>query len=183
MFDKLFGLPAHPLLIHAPIVLLPILAIVTVVLAVRADWRRRAGWWATAALGLLVVLVFAAKQSGEAFIEGFDRAYGAGAIDIEEHEEFADTTMLLTIVWFAVFGVLVTAEWFARRGTTVADSDGRDGSSDAAPARIMAKPAVSYGLAGVATVLAVLSTVWMIRTGHEGARVTWEPQVDQLFPD
>ena len=43
MFDQLFDLPAHPLLIHAPIVLLPIAAILTIVLAFKPAWRRRAG--------------------------------------------------------------------------------------------------------------------------------------------
>ena len=39
--ETLFGLPAHMFLIHAPIVLLPIVASVSVAVAVVPRWRRR----------------------------------------------------------------------------------------------------------------------------------------------
>ena len=86
MFDKLFDLPAHPLLIHAPIVLLPIAAIATVVLVVKPAWRARAGWWMVGSLFVIVVLLFGAKESGEALIAAYDRANGAGAVDISKAE-------------------------------------------------------------------------------------------------
>ena len=38
--DNLFGLPAHPLVVHAAVVLLPIAAIATVVVAAVPRWRR-----------------------------------------------------------------------------------------------------------------------------------------------
>ena len=31
--------------------------------------------------------------------------------------------------------------------------------------------------------LAIVATVWLIRTGHEGARITWGPVTPQLFPE
>ncbi len=43
--DTVFGLPTHPLAVHGPVVLLPLVALATVVLAVRERWRSRAGWW------------------------------------------------------------------------------------------------------------------------------------------
>ena len=38
--DNLFGLPAHPLVVHAAVVLLPMAAIATVVVAAVPRWRR-----------------------------------------------------------------------------------------------------------------------------------------------
>jgi hypothetical protein len=40
--NEIAGLPAHPLLLHVPVVLIPILSGATIALMVRPDWRRRA---------------------------------------------------------------------------------------------------------------------------------------------
>ena len=80
MFDKLFDLPAHPLLVHAPVVLLPIAAILMVMFAVKPAWRLAAGWWPLCLVGVTVVLLLGAKESGEALIEAYDRVNGEGAV-------------------------------------------------------------------------------------------------------
>jgi uncharacterized membrane protein len=170
MFDKLFDLPAHPLLIHAPIVLLPIAAIATVVLAAKPAWRARASWWMVGALFVIVVLLFGAKESGEALIAAYDRANGAGAVDISKHQDLAETTFLMTLGWFAVFGLLTVLE----RVEPV-----RVGFLEAVASNMVARQTI----AAVAAVLGILATVWLIRTGHEGARSVWGPRVDILFPE
>jgi len=169
MFDKLFDLPAHPLLIHAPIVLLPIAAIATVVLAVKPAWRARASWWMVGGLFLTVVLLFAAKEAGEALIEAYDRANGKGAVDISKHQDLAEMTFLMTLAWFAVFGSLTVLERVERV---------RVGVLGALASNMIARQAI----AAVTAVLGVLATIWLIRTGHEGARSVWGPRVDILFP-
>ena len=170
MFDKLFNLPAHPLLIHAPIVLLPIAAIATVVLVAKPAWRARASWWMVGGLFVIVVLLFGAKESGEALIEAYDRANGEGAVDISQHQDLAETTLLLTLAWFAVFGLLTVLE----RGT----HRRRVGVLKAVAPNVIARQIVAVA----AAVLGVLATVWLIRTGHEGAKSVWGPRVDILFP-
>jgi uncharacterized membrane protein len=170
MFDKLFDLPAHPLLIHAPIVLLPIAAIATVVVAAKPAWRARASWWMVGALFVIVVLLFGAKESGEALIEAYDRANGEGAVDISKHQDLAETTFLMTLAWFAVFGLLTVLERVKRV---------RVGFLEAVASNIKDRQTV----AAVAAVLGILATVWLIRTGHEGARSVWGPRVDILFPE
>jgi hypothetical protein len=50
-----FGLPAHPLLLHVPVVLVPVLSVVTVALAVRPAWRLRFGLSA----GVLAIVTMA----------------------------------------------------------------------------------------------------------------------------
>jgi uncharacterized membrane protein len=42
--DTLFGLPAHPLLVHIPIVLLPLAAIGVIVMLIKPAWHRRYRW-------------------------------------------------------------------------------------------------------------------------------------------
>lgn len=167
--DEIFGLPAHSLLIHAPITLLPIVALVTVVLAVRSGWRRRAGWWMVGAIGAVFVMLLLARQSGVEFKNAF-----AGAVDVSKHESLANTTVLLTLLWFVVYAALVGYERFA---------------GDTAPERIETgadrgmthSPAIGHGLAALAALLAVLATIWLIRTGHEGTTRVWKSTSDSIF--
>lgn len=160
--DTLFDLPAHTFLIHAPIVLLPLAAIATLVLAAKPGWRRAAGWWMVAALGVVAVLVFLAKSSGEAFDDAL-----AGAVDVSTHEQLANTTFVLTLIWLAVYTVLVAA-------------DRRPVSADPTPVGFRSQPVVVLALSAASAVLAVLAAVWLVRTGHEGSRVVWEPTMDFL---
>lgn len=166
--DTLFGLPAHSLLIHAPIVLLPIAAFATVVLAARPAWRARASWWMVAALFSVVAMLYLAKDSGEAFEAAFD-----GAVDVDRHSDLANTTFVLTVLWFLAYTALVGYEHMQRRRVpSTAGAAGRAGEPI---------PAVTYGLAALASVLAILATIWLIRTGHEGTDVVWGGTTDQIF--
>ena len=175
MFDQLFDLPAHPLLIHAPIVLLPIAATLTIVLALKPAWRRRAGLFPFSGVFVVTVLLFGAKESGESFTNAFDSAFGEGAIDIDRHEELGNMTFVLTLVWLAAMFALTMWEAVQRRDATDAN-----GATEAA---LTPSPYVSYGLSALASLFAVLATIWLIRTGHEGAEVVWSPVVPQLFPE
>jgi len=184
MFDKLFDLPAHPLLIHAPIVLLPIAAIVTVVLAAKPVWRARAwGSWAmVGALFVTLALLFAAKESGEAFNEGFEVAFGG--VGADKHESLANTTFIFTLAWFVAYTALIGYEFAVRRAAADATATDRSaGAGGVGVDRPGGSRAASAALSSIAAVLAILATVWLIRTGHEGARITWGPVVDQLFPE
>ena len=170
MFDKLFDLPAHPLLIHAPIVLLPIAAIVTVVAAAKPSWRARASWWILGGLIITVALLFAAKESGEALIDAYDRANGEGSVDIEQHQSLAEATFVMTLIWTALFGILTVLERVDRVRTSALEP-------------VATNTTVRTAISIVAAALGLLATVWLIRTGHEGAKSVWGPRVDILFPE
>lgn len=65
MFDTITGLPVHALVVHATVVLVPLMAIVTVVVAFRDRLREPyAGWVALVDL-LLIGLVLVTKISGQ----------------------------------------------------------------------------------------------------------------------
>ena len=159
--DTLFDLPAHTLLIHAPIVLLPLAAVATVVLAVRPGWRRSVGWWPVVGSAVLTVRVFLAKSSGEAFDEAL-----AGAVDVGTHEQLGNTTFVLTLIWLGVTAVVVALDQTAV-GVT------------ARPGLLAQSPAV-LAVSAAWVLVAALATIWLIRTGHEGARLVWEPTMDVL---
>lgn len=66
MFDTILGLPLHPLVVHAVVVLLPLMAVVTVAVALRSSWRQRLAWPVVVANVLVLGAAFTAKESGEA---------------------------------------------------------------------------------------------------------------------
>src|SRR5918912_3813345 len=64
MFDTSSGLPVHVLVVHAVVVLLPLMAVVTVAVALRRGWRSAAPW-VVLADAVVVGLAYVAKESGE----------------------------------------------------------------------------------------------------------------------
>lgn len=155
--ESIGGLPAHPLFVHAPVVLMPLAAIATIVLALRPQWRRRSGVVLPIAAVAILVLTQLTISSGDAF----DEIVG-DRVDTTDHRALALTTRWF-IVMFAV-GAIATAaldRW-------------RDRS---APQWLTAL----HGLAiGVSVVGAALATVWMVRTGDEGARLVWDGVISSI---
>lgn len=152
--EKLFDLPAHPLLVHAPVILVPLLSIAVVVLAARPAWRKRVGPWTfLVAIGTSLSFMLA-FQSGEAFKTALERNPSFEA-DIQTHQNLAETTRLFLLGMVVALVVTYVLDWRTRRA----------GSGDDRPALAMSC---------VSAVLGVLATIWIIRTGHAGAKLVWE---------
>ncbi|MGR7001166.1 DUF2231 domain-containing protein [Yinghuangia aomiensis] len=69
MFDTVFGLPVHVLVLHFAVVLVPLAALATIAVAVRPAWLPRFGVWVAALDAVMVVLVWATKESGEKLLK------------------------------------------------------------------------------------------------------------------
>jgi hypothetical protein len=158
MFDELFGLPAHPLLIHAPVVLVPIVAIAAIVLAAKSSWRRRAGWAPTVVMVVIVAMLFAARESGQALDDQLGGVVGL-------HETLGNQTFLISAVWLVVVVALGVVDRRATPApeTTAVSAAQVSGGADAA----------SIVLAVASAVVGVVATIWLIRTGHTGADSHW----------
>lgn len=152
------GLPAHPLLLHVPVVLIPILSGAAIALMVRPQWRRRYGL-AVGALGV-VALIFTvlAAGAGEAFRESRP-IFASPALN--EHAELGDQ---LKAVMFLFVGALLA----------FLAADLRKGPAFLARlAEYLHRPgAERISRIGI-LLLAVIALVWVVRTGHEGAEVAW----------
>ncbi len=169
--DTVFGLPTHPLVVHGPVVLLPLVALATVALAVRERWRRGAGWWSVAAVAVVVVLLLVARQSGQEL----DAAL-AGAVDVSVHRRLADQTLLLSLLWLVLAALVVVVDRRRDRPPPRPVSAAVGATGDERALLVGSRV-----LAGVAAVVAVAAMIWLIRTGHEGAYPTWRPTVDLYF--
>jgi len=59
------GLPLHPLILHATVVLLPLMALLTIVVAVRPTLRDKRIWWAVAGNAVMTGGTCLTKESGQ----------------------------------------------------------------------------------------------------------------------
>lgn len=98
MFDTFAGLPLHVLVNHAVVVLLPLLALITIVVAVRKNLREQFSWWVVGANGVMFLLTLVTKASGEALQKSL------GGQVAQEHAQLGNV-----LPWFALFLTVASA--------------------------------------------------------------------------
>lgn len=148
--EALFGLPAHPLVVHAAVVLLPLAAITTLVSAAVPRARRH---YASVALGLALVATLAvglAQGSGEALEEQVDETEL-----VEEHTEQGERVLPWAIAVAVVAAAVAAIPVLARRRPSL-------------PVRT-----VTAAVVAVSLVAGVGATWTVIDVGHSGAKATW----------
>ena len=159
----LSGLPLHPLLVHAVVVLVPLSALGAVVIAVWPAARRRYG--SLVVLGAVAALgaTFLAEQAGE----GLER-YLPGSPAISSHMQVAGTLKLWVGALFVVTAALVFVH---RRSPAPARREGPGTTS--APAQAGPTKLVAGALALLTVVAAVGAGVIVFLASDSGARTVW----------
>jgi cytochrome c5 len=146
--ETIFDLPAHPLMVHFPVVAIPLLALLGLVMAVRPRFRDQ---YARPIIGLAVVSVvatFVAAKSGEELTESL----GLKDDFIDPHRDLGNALRFFVLsLALTITGMVVVNKR--------ASAKGRD------PAAVVSSVLV--------VAFALLSLVWTIRTGHEGATAVW----------
>jgi hypothetical protein len=152
---ELNGIPLHPLVVHAAVVLVPMAALASVAMMV-PRWRWLARWPA-------LVLAWAAALSVQAAtLSGVDLHHATG-IDtpvIRSHEEWG--IRLRLFMW--VFAVLTAVAFWALPHVTRLAGD-RD--------RVGRVAALEKPLMVLVPLLAVVVLVLVFVTGEAGARSVW----------
>jgi hypothetical protein len=152
MLDSIFGLPVHPLIVHATTVVVPAAALAVIVAAAYPRFRRWAGWGPLVLAVASLVLVPLTTQSGESLQHKLPRT----AL-IERHAHLADG-----LLPFVIALAIGAAGLFY--GNLRSDS----GAARAAlPRWLVAVILVVAVAAGVGTVVQV------VRIGHSGAQAAW----------
>jgi hypothetical protein len=177
VFNQILGLPAHPLLIHAAVVFVPLQIVAAIVYGLVPAWRRSI-WWAV--LGLAIVApasAWAAKFSGEQFEKRLiSRGQASGTLldNINIHASFAAVCAYLTLGLSAGMLILV---WSATRTRAVAPVDGQSAEITADAAKIMRG---SGGLTLVTLVMTIAVIVlggftgyYIFKTGDTAAHIVW----------
>lgn len=157
MFDLIDGIPVHPLVVHAIVVLLPLATLGTVAIAVRPRWRVTYGPLVVGSALVATILCPVATSSGEELEERVGEP--------EEHAELGES-----LVWFAVALVVLSAAlvYLQHRTDRAAAADASAATSTSTLLTVVAVLAVVAGLA---------TTVQVYRVGHSGAQASWEDAV------
>lgn len=183
--NTISGLPVHVLVVHAVVVLLPLAAIATALVAVWAGARRRHGLLALVFTFVATLTVPVATSSGEALAERFSRKTPA----VRTHTSIGSSLL----PWAAVMGLtlaLLVAVDIYRRAVAPA----------AAPPEPLSRPErwlvgrlpvgarrpgprswlrpLSLLAAALAFVSAVGAGVTVVRIGDSGARAAWGQRSD-----
>ncbi len=176
MFDLINGLPVHALVVHAVVVLLPLLSVVTVLFVIRPKWRSELPW---AILGnaLAFLASFVAKESGEKL-----QARLSGVTGSEVAAHHAALGRDLQYFAFAQLVASIIAWWLVRRATTGASTTGASTTGAAGSDRALAgseavaRPLLAGAIA-LTLVAGVAATVWTYRVGDSGAKAVWSDTI------
>ncbi|MGE0058470.1 MAG: DUF2231 domain-containing protein [Dehalococcoidia bacterium] len=160
-FDfTVFGLPAHPLVVHAVVVLVPLSALAFILTAWRREWRE---------LYLLPISLMAAASAIAAFIaketgESLEEAVKETGKRLGEHPEQGDVAFIITIL----FGLCAVGSYAVlsmgpeiRRRLGLEDRM-RLPVSDGTAAYLITLP------------FAIAATAYVIIAGHSGAELVWK---------
>ncbi|MEV4143831.1 hypothetical protein AB0J40_09200 [Amycolatopsis sp. NPDC049691] len=166
------GLPAHILLVHAIVVLLPLAALLLVLSALWPAVRRKVAGPNAILSVLVVVLVPITTEAGE----WLERRVASTPL-VRAHTELGDTALYVAIP-VAVLAVVV---WWRRRESLQAPTGTASAGSTTVATR--RRTFLAPTSTAVTVVLAVLSIAAagaacydIVRIGDSGAQATWQGQ-------
>jgi hypothetical protein len=156
------GIPLHPLVVHAVVVLLPLAAAGAVVIAARRTWRRSLG----IPVLLLGIVGVAAVPVATATGEQLEQRLPPNPL-LEVHAELGSTLLPYAIGFVVLLAAAVVAEFSAGRATV-------DAGAHSAPVATTGRSRISTGLSALAALAGIGVTYLVVLIGHAGARVVWQ---------
>lgn len=187
MFDFVFGLPMHALVIHAVVVLVPLSALCTIAYVSRPSWRRVL-FWPTAAGALISgVSAFVAAESGEKLLVRVSttRASTTNFELLANHTMWGDRAKVVCLVFMVLAlgaAVLMSPPPAdpAQAGAGSATASRESFLLRAARWRAVAlppavqAPTVQLILGVVVAIVSLAALVVVALAGHAGAQVVWD---------
>lgn len=158
--ETFFGLPAHPLMVHLPVVLIPLAGIIAIVFAFRPAWLDRYGWGLVVLSGIGALGGVLAAGSGESLSDMQHKAETAAR---EDHFELGEIARNLGLVFFLVVLAVVLVRHLARRR---AATEGIWSKANTTAAGVV------FALALVLS--AAAATITISAAGHQGAKLVWQ---------
>ncbi|MCU1346146.1 MAG: hypothetical protein JWL70_2412 [Acidimicrobiia bacterium] len=158
--NRLFGLPAHPLLVHVPVVLLPMAALGALAIALRPAWRRRYGWLVLGVTLVGTVGAVLAANAGDSLEETVGRS-----ASVRDHADAGEMARNISLLFAVLVAAFVVGAWFLdRRRTSTVGAAG----VPAAPRWVVPTLATLMVLGAAGSMYSI------VKAGHSGARATWE---------
>jgi hypothetical protein len=160
------GLPAHPLFVHVPVILIPATVVAALVFVFRRDWLSRYG----IALALVSIAamssIFVTMQAGAA-LRGELHLQGTVAKLISEHSQAAHILAIVYVVFTATLIVTFAAQRISSgmpTGLDIVD-------------RLLSPRSVSRSLGALLVVLCLGAGYMVFRTGDLGAKAVWQGRI------
>lgn len=178
MFEKVFGLPAHPLVVHAAVVLVPIAVLTAFVYVLIPRLRRTVGWVLLLSSVSGAVASVIAVETGDRFAK-----FRGVTPDMAEHGGFGLDTRNMALLLAVVSVVLVIVENLrARRVARPQQPEPRHGDwtmigdegPDSSGSTVLTVVSLVLSLALLAS--AVGAAVSVGRAGDTGARMVWSTE-------
>jgi hypothetical protein len=160
------GLPAHPLFVHVPVVLIPVTVIAALVCMVRIDWFARYGIALATVSIAAMSSIFLTMQAGGA-LQSALHLQGRAAHLINEHSQAAHYLAFIYIVFTAVLIVTFAAQRI---------SGGRPTGLDLVD-RALASRTTFSALRIVMAALSIAGAIMVFRVGDLGARAVWQGRI------
>jgi hypothetical protein len=176
VFEEVLGIPAHPLLVHAAVVFVPLQVLAAFVYALVPVARRFIAWVVVGLAVVAPITALTAKLSGDALRE---RLVRAGAVSpeflpkIEEHNSFGDSTLYASLI-LSVLTIALVVVQVSRSRPSRDPGDATSGDNEAATSGRGKAPMV---LAVVLTIGVVAiggaTGYYVFKTGDTGAHMVW----------
>lgn len=144
------GLPAHPLIVHGAVVLIPLIALAVAAAPFFATYRAKFAPALVVASAFAVGLGWVASETGESF----ERALSEENVLLEKHTELGDTISFFTVATLVAAGLI----WWSAR---------------AAASGTRLPKAATTAIAALAVVAGVATTAQIVLIGHSGAKTVW----------
>ncbi len=160
--SNLMGLPAHPLIVHGVVVLVPLAALGLFLSAVWPAARDKIGWITVGIATVCLVMIPFATGSGENLEERVDETEL-----VEEHAELGER-LLPWVILLLVAAVVVMAFFHYRNKV---DAKVADGTLTGRPSwmKIAAPLVIAFAI------IVSLGNAWTTyEVGHSGAKATWD---------
>jgi hypothetical protein len=161
------GLPAHPLIIHVPVVLIPLSILGALACVFRPAWFGRYGILLCLCSIVAMSSIFLAMQAGAA-LRGALNLQGEAAHLISEHSQAAT---ILAFVFVAFTAILI----LTFSATRISGEIGPTGLGIVD--RALSARATLLTLRALLVVLALASAFWVFRVGDLGAKAVWQGRI------
>lgn len=157
--SKIFGLPAHPLFVHIPVVLIPLTGIGAIAMAVSARARDRYGWLVLAIAIVAGISTQLAVGSGQALRHSVPQSAA-----LRRHVHIAGTIRPLVLLLFLVALATMLLDRRTRGSWPFAErASSRDINT---PWRV--------ALVALTLAVAIGTNVRLFQIGDSGAKATWQ---------
>ncbi len=160
------GLPAHPLFVHVPVILIPTTVVAAVVFVIKPQWFLRYGIALAAVSIVAMSSVFLTMQAGAALRAELN-LYGPAGTLISQHAQAAHILAVVYVVFTATLIVTFAAQRISGgmpTGLSIVD-------------RLLSPHWVCTTLRVGLVLLAVGAGYMCFRTGDLGAKAVWQGRI------